>query len=83
MKGPDAAAGVGAPPLPASAGASGAGPQRTIDATLLAATVFLSAFLLFQVQPIIGKYILPWFGSTPDVRSRSVHRISCSRRRHR
>ena len=24
---------------------------------LLAATVFLSAFLLFQVQPIIGKYI--------------------------
>ena len=34
---------------------------------LLAATVFLSAFLLFQVQPIIGKYILPWFGSTPGV----------------
>ena len=34
---------------------------------LLAATVFLSAFLLLQVQPIIGKYILPWFGSTPGV----------------
>ena len=34
---------------------------------LLAATVFLSAFLLFQVQPIIGKYILPWFSSTPGV----------------
>jgi hypothetical protein len=34
---------------------------------LLAVTVFLSAFLLFQVQPIIGKYILPWFGSTPGV----------------
>ena len=34
---------------------------------LLAATVFLSALLLFQVQPIIGKYILPWFGSTPGV----------------
>ena len=34
---------------------------------LLAATVFLSAFLLFQVQPIIGKYILPWFGATPGV----------------
>ena len=34
---------------------------------LLAATVFVSAFLLFQVQPIIGKYILPWFGSTPGV----------------
>ena len=34
---------------------------------LLATTVFLSAFLLFQVQPIIGKYILPWFGSTSGV----------------
>ena len=31
------------------------------------ATVFLSAFLLFQVQPLIGKYILPWFGGTPGV----------------
>ncbi|MDA0301357.1 MAG: ferrichrome ABC transporter permease, partial [Chloroflexi bacterium] len=27
-----------------------------------AATTFLSAFLLFQVQPLIGKAILPWFG---------------------
>jgi hypothetical protein len=34
---------------------------------LLATTVFLSAFLLFQVQPIIGKFILPWFGSTSGV----------------
>ena len=34
---------------------------------LLGATVFLSALLLFQVQPIIGKFILPWFGSTPGV----------------
>jgi hypothetical protein len=32
-----------------------------------AATVFLSAFLLFQVQPLIGKAILPWFGGTPAV----------------
>jgi hypothetical protein len=30
-------------------------------------TSFLSAFLLFQVQPLIGRYILPWFGSTPGV----------------
>ena len=30
-------------------------------------TIFLSAFLLFQVQPIIGKYILPWFGGGPGV----------------
>lgn len=32
-----------------------------------AATIFLSAFLLFQIQPLIGKYILPWFGGTPAV----------------
>lgn len=27
-----------------------------------AATIFISAFLLFQVQPMIAKIILPWFG---------------------
>jgi hypothetical protein len=30
-------------------------------------TIFVGAFLLFQVQPVIGKYILPWYGSTPGV----------------
>ena len=30
-------------------------------------TIILSAFLLFQVQPLIGKYILPWFGGGPAV----------------
>ncbi|HEU5077960.1 MAG TPA: hypothetical protein VFT72_02035 [Opitutaceae bacterium] len=34
---------------------------------IYAITVFLGAFLLFQVQPIIGKYILPWFGGSPGV----------------
>jgi hypothetical protein len=34
---------------------------------IYALTVFLSAFLLFQVQPLIAKYILPWFGGTPGV----------------
>jgi hypothetical protein len=28
---------------------------------------FLSAFLLFQIQPLISKMILPWFGGTPNV----------------
>lgn len=32
-----------------------------------AVTIFLSAFLLFQVQPLLGKYILPWFGGMPAV----------------
>ena len=34
---------------------------------IFAVGVFLSAFLLFLVQPTIGKFILPWFGSTPGV----------------
>ena len=34
---------------------------------IFGATVFLGAFLLFQVQPILGKYLLPWFGGTPAV----------------
>ena len=34
---------------------------------LFGVTIFLGAFLLFQVQPVIGKYILPWFGGTPGV----------------
>ncbi|MSR67098.1 MAG: hypothetical protein EXS24_06980 [Pedosphaera sp.] len=29
--------------------------------------IFLGAFLLFQVQPLIGKYILPWFGGSAGV----------------
>lgn len=32
-----------------------------------ALTIFLSAFLLFQIQPLIGKYILPWYGGSPAV----------------
>ena len=30
-------------------------------------TIFLGALLLFSVQPMIGKYILPWFGGGPAV----------------
>jgi hypothetical protein len=29
--------------------------------------VFLGSFLLFQIQPLIGKYFLPWFGGSPAV----------------
>ncbi|MEX2175680.1 MAG: fused MFS/spermidine synthase [Pirellulaceae bacterium] len=32
-----------------------------------AATILVSAFLLFQVQPVISKTILPWFGGSPAV----------------
>src|SRR5689334_18483854 len=35
--------------------------------TLFVISIFLSAFLLFQIQPMMGKFILPWFGGTPAV----------------
>lgn len=34
---------------------------------LNALTIFLSALLLFQVEPLIGKIILPWFGGVAAV----------------
>ena len=34
---------------------------------LYALTVFVSAFLLFLVQPVIAKQILPWFGGSAAV----------------
>ena len=34
---------------------------------LNALTIFLSAFLLFQVEPLIAKMILPWFGGVAAV----------------
>jgi SAM-dependent methyltransferase len=34
---------------------------------IYAATIFVSAFLLFLVQPVIAKQILPWFGGTAAV----------------
>ena len=32
-----------------------------------ALTIFLSAFLLFQVEPMIAKMIVPWFGGSASV----------------
>ncbi len=34
---------------------------------IYAATIFASAFLLFLIQPIIAKQILPWFGGSASV----------------
>ncbi|HEY6340940.1 MAG TPA: fused MFS/spermidine synthase [Bryobacteraceae bacterium] len=39
---------------------------------LYALTIFLGAFLLFQVQPLIGKMILPWFGGSAAVWSAAL-----------
>src|SRR5882762_958080 len=48
-------------------------PARSVGASAgraivpYAGTIFLSAFLLFLVQPIIAKQILPWFGGSASV----------------
>jgi hypothetical protein len=34
---------------------------------LFSVTILLSAFLLFQIQPVIAKIILPWFGGSSAV----------------
>ena len=39
---------------------------------IYAATIFLSAFLLFQIQLVMGKFILPRFGGGPSVWSTSL-----------
>lgn len=49
-----------AQPTPASA----VGGWLQVDFAL---TILTSAFLLFQVQPLISKFILPWFGGSPAV----------------
>lgn len=50
-------------PLPARAATE----SSAAHLALLAFSIFLSAFLLFQVQPIISRWILPWFGGSTAV----------------
>lgn len=42
-------------------------PGGSVGTAVFILAVFLSAFLLFQVQPIIARYILPWYGGSPSV----------------
>lgn len=55
-----------APPAPLSR-QTAAGRPATVLLLGYGTTIFLSAFLLFQVQLLIGKYILPFFGGAPAV----------------
>lgn len=41
--------------------------QRPASLGLYAVTIFFSAFLLFEVEPIIAKIVLPWFGGSAAV----------------
>jgi hypothetical protein len=38
--------------------------QRIVIAACFSAVMALAGFLLFQVQPMLAKYILPWFGGS-------------------
>jgi hypothetical protein len=40
---------------------------RTFVPALYAFTIFVSAFLLFSLEPLIAKQILPWFGGSAAV----------------
>lgn len=55
-------------PLTSSA-VAGQQPQKrnATPLALYAVTVFASAFLLFQIEPIIAKIVLPWFGGSAAV----------------
>lgn len=58
------------PPLTAPAAVPAASAARSRTGALLAAytaAVFLSAFLLFLVQPLFGKMVLPLLGGSPAV----------------
>ena len=44
---------------------------------LFALTILCSAFLLFQVQPMISKFILPWFGGSPAVWTTAMLFFQC------
>src|SRR5215467_14266122 len=46
--------------------------SRISDYGLSAVTIFLSAFLLFQIQLIFGKLLLPWFGGSSSVWATSM-----------
>ena len=54
-------------PAAGAAGAPISAPAGRLAVLPYAATIFLSSFLLFLVQPIIAKQILPWFGGSAAV----------------
>lgn len=42
-------------------------PSRRLEILPFIAATLLGAFLVFQVQPVISKTVLPWFGGSPAV----------------
>ncbi len=49
-----------------------------IHSSLFGSTIFLSAFLLFSVEPLVAKRILPWFGGSAAVWSTCLVFYQCA-----
>ena len=45
---------------------------RHASAPIFYLTIFLGAFLLSQVEPMLVKYLLPWFGGSSAVWTTSL-----------
>ena len=43
------------------------GEMSVFSRMFLGASIFLGAFLLFSLEPLMGKYLLPWFGGSSAV----------------
>jgi SAM-dependent methyltransferase len=67
---------VPAPPAPVPAASTRLAADRAAVAAF-ALVILASAFLLFQVQPMAGKAILPWFGGTPAVWTTAMLFFQC------
>jgi hypothetical protein len=63
---------MGIPDLPASHTAQAAAPGRHLLLAVFAAAIFVSAALLFVVQPMFAKMVLPRFGGSPSVWSVAI-----------
>ena len=42
-------------------------PPKFPSMFVLGLTIFTGAFLLFLVEPLIARFILPWYGGSPEV----------------
>jgi len=50
---------------------------QSFSTALLSLAIFLSAFLLFQIEPMMAKYLLPWFGGGAAVWSTCLLFFQC------